>query len=67
MNVWKVLGLATLAGVVTAGVVAQRRRRSYQAIDTESLRDRLHARLAAATSPPPGWEGGTAAAQMPPR
>ncbi|MET0146666.1 MAG: hypothetical protein ABW328_18035 [Ilumatobacteraceae bacterium] len=54
MNLWKVLGVATLAGVVTAGVVVQRKRRTYHAIDTDSLRERLHARLADATSPPPG-------------
>jgi hypothetical protein len=45
---WKVLGLATIAGVVTAGVVAQRKRRAYRAYDTDELRERLHARLAAA-------------------
>jgi hypothetical protein len=48
MRWWKVLGLATLAGVVTAGVVAQRKRRAYRSYDTDELRSRLHARLAAA-------------------
>ena len=48
MRLWKVLGVATLAGVAAAGVVAQRKRRAYQAIDTGELRSRLHARLAAA-------------------
>jgi hypothetical protein len=45
---WKVLGLATLAGVVTAGVVTRRKRRSYRSYDTDELRERLHARLDAA-------------------
>jgi hypothetical protein len=48
VRLWKILGLATLAGVVAAGVVTQRRRRAYQSLDTTELRDRLHARLAAA-------------------
>ena len=50
MRIWKVLGLATLAGVVAAGVVAERKRRAYRSYDTVELRDRLHARLAAAAS-----------------
>jgi hypothetical protein len=45
---WKVLGLATLAGVVTAGVVAERKRRAHRSYDTDELRSRLHARLEAA-------------------
>ena len=48
MRVWKVLGLATLVGVVAAGVAAERRRRTYRAYDTVELRSRLHARLAEA-------------------
>jgi hypothetical protein len=48
MRVWKVLGLATLAGVVAAGVAAERRRRTYRSYDTDELRARLHARLAEA-------------------
>ena len=48
MRLWKILGLATLAGVVAAGVVVERRRRTYRSYDTDELRDRLHARLAAA-------------------
>lgn len=48
MRLWKVLGLATLAGVVAVGVVQQRRHRAYRSYDTAELRDRLHARLAAA-------------------
>ena len=48
MQIWKIVGLATLAGVVAAGVAAERKRRAYQCYDTEQLRDKLHARLAAA-------------------
>ena len=52
MRLWKILGLATLAGVAAAGVVAKRKRRAYRAIDTDQLRSRLHARLAAAEAAP---------------
>ena len=52
MRLWKILGVATLAGVVAAGVVAQRKRRTYQAIDTDELRSRLHQRLADADASP---------------
>ena len=48
MRLWKWLGLATLAGVVAAGVVVERKRRTYRAYDTGELRSRLHARLEAA-------------------
>ena len=52
MRLWKVLGVATLAGVAAAGVVATRKRRAYQSIDTDELRSRLHARLDAAGPAP---------------
>jgi hypothetical protein len=48
VRLWKVLGLATLAGVVAAGVVVERKRRTVRSYDTDELRSRLHARLAAA-------------------
>jgi hypothetical protein len=48
VRIWKVLGVATLAGVVAAGVVVERKRRAYSSYDTDELRRRLHARLAAA-------------------
>jgi hypothetical protein len=48
VRLWKILGLATLAGVVAAGVVQGRRHRTYRAYDTAELRERLHARLEAA-------------------
>ena len=50
MRIWKLLGLATLAGVVAVGVAAQRKRRQYRSYDTAELRDRLHARLDAAAA-----------------
>ena len=52
MRLWKILGVATLAGVVAAGVAVDRRRRTYRSYDTDELRAKLHARLAA--SDPPG-------------
>jgi hypothetical protein len=48
VRILKIVGLATLAGVVAAGVVAERKRRAYRSYDTDELRSRLHARLAAA-------------------
>jgi hypothetical protein len=48
VRIWKIVGLATLAGVVAAGVAVQRTRRTYRSYDTAELRDKLHARLAAA-------------------
>jgi hypothetical protein len=48
VQIWKIVGLATLAGVVAAGVAVERKRRTYNSYDTTELRDKLHARLAAA-------------------
>ena len=48
MRLWKILGLGALLGVVAAGVAVERQRRAYRAMDTDELRGRLHARLAAA-------------------
>jgi hypothetical protein len=48
VRLWKILGLATLAGVVATGIVVQRKRRHYRSYDTDELRARLHARLEAA-------------------
>jgi len=48
MRLWKVLGVATLFGVVAAGVAIERKRRVVRAYDTDELRAKLHARLAAA-------------------
>jgi hypothetical protein len=49
VRLWKIVGLATLAGVVTAGVAVERKRRVYRSYDTSDLRARLHDRLAAAS------------------
>jgi hypothetical protein len=49
VNVWKILGIAGVVGVAAGGVVlarAERRRRSYT---PEEIRERLHARAAAAS------------------
>jgi hypothetical protein len=48
MKLWKLLGLAGLAGVAATGFVVVRRRRAFRDVDTGELRDRLHARLAEA-------------------
>jgi hypothetical protein len=47
VRIWKILGVATLAGVVAGGVIVERKRRAYNGYDTDELRQRLHARLAA--------------------
>jgi hypothetical protein len=48
VRLWKILGLATLAGVVAFGVAAERKRRAFRSYDTDELRAHLHRRLAAA-------------------
>jgi hypothetical protein len=48
VRLWKILGIATLFGVVALGVAAERKRRVYRSIDTDELRTRLHQRLAEA-------------------
>jgi hypothetical protein len=47
MNVWKVLGVAGLAGVAAAGVVITR-----EQLDPEDIRARLHERLEQAPTVP---------------
>ncbi len=53
MRAWKWIGLAGIVGVAAAGAVvgvrAQRKRRAFDDLDPDELRDRLHARLAAAS------------------
>lgn len=46
MNLWKVLGLAGLAGVATAGVIIAREQRQRAQLEPEEIRARLHQRLA---------------------
>ena len=53
MKLWKIIGLAGIAGVATAaGVTAVRRRRSWEEVAPDDLRDRLHQRLADSTAGP---------------
>ena len=51
MKLWRILGLAGLAGVAATGFVVIRRRRAYREVDTTELRHRLRARLAEADGP----------------
>jgi hypothetical protein len=48
VKLWKLLGLAGLAGVAATGFVVARRHRAYREVDTAELRARLRARLAEA-------------------
>jgi hypothetical protein len=48
VKLWKILGLAGLAGVAATGFVVVRHRRAYRDVDTHELRSRLRARLAEA-------------------
>jgi hypothetical protein len=44
MRLWKLLGLAGLAGVAAGGVVLARAERRRRAYTPEEIRQRLHAR-----------------------
>ena len=48
MKLWKVLGLAGLAGVATTGVIIARDQRQRAQLSPEDVRARLHQRLAEA-------------------
>jgi hypothetical protein len=48
-TVWKMLGLAGIAGVAATGVIIARRRRTQREYDPDELRARLHRRLAEAS------------------
>ncbi|MBB3041428.1 hypothetical protein KM427_06620 [Nocardioides sp. LMS-CY] len=52
MKLWKVLGLAGLAGVAASGVIIARDQRQRAQLTPEQVRDRLHERLASGESPP---------------
>lgn len=54
MRWWKLIGLAGLAGVAASGVVVARAERRRRAYTPEEIRDRLHARVAAAADREPG-------------
>ena len=46
MKLWKVLGLAGLAGVAASGAIIARDQRQRAQLTPEQVRDRLHERLA---------------------
>jgi hypothetical protein len=48
MRLWKVLGLGAFAGVAATGAVIARNERRRRAYTPDEVRDKLHARLAAA-------------------
>jgi len=45
VKLWKVLGLAGLAGVAATGIVDARDQRKRAELSPEEVRDRLHRRL----------------------
>ena len=51
MTWWKIVGLAAFAGVAAGGVLVARDERRRDAYTPDEVRDRLHARLAAASGP----------------
>jgi hypothetical protein len=54
VRLWKLLGLAGLAGVAATGVVVARNERQRRAYTPDDVRSRLHERHAAlATAPAP--------------
>jgi hypothetical protein len=52
VRLWKLLGLAGLAGVAAGGVVLARNERQRRAYTPDDVRTRLHERAAAATRAP---------------
>ena len=56
MRLWKIVGLAGLAGVAATGVVVARNERKRRAYTPEQVRATLHERAArgAAAGPEPG-------------
>jgi len=46
VKLWKVLGLAGVAGVAASGVIIARDQRQRAQLSPEQVRDRLHERLA---------------------
>jgi hypothetical protein len=53
MRLWKLLGLAGLAGVAATGVVIARNQRQRRAYTPEEIRARLQERVAALEEVPP--------------
>jgi hypothetical protein len=60
---WKIIGLAGLAGVAGTGVLLARKRRAHREYDPDELRERLHRRLAEASSDGSATQAGGAAAE----
>jgi hypothetical protein len=52
VRLWKLLGLAGLAGVAAGGVVLARNERQRRAYTPDDVRARLHERATAATEAP---------------
>jgi hypothetical protein len=52
MKLWKVLGLAGLAGVAATGAIIARDQRQRAQMTPEDIRSRLHERLAEADRSP---------------
>lgn len=51
MKLWKVLGIAGLAGVAATGVIMARDQRQRVQLEPDAIRSRLHQRLEQAGSP----------------
>lgn len=62
MKLWKVLGLAGLAGVAATGAIIARDQRARAQLEPDEVRARLHERLAAAE----GSDGTTGGAAVSP-
>lgn len=51
MKLWKILGLAGVAGVAASGAIIARDQRQRAQLSPEQVRDRLHERLAESENP----------------
>jgi hypothetical protein len=58
MKLWKVLGLAGLAGVAATGAIIARDQRQRAQLTPDDIRSRLHQRLAEAEGTLKGDAGG---------
>ena len=54
MKLWRVLGIAGLAGVAATGVIIARDQRKRAQLTPDEVRDRLRERLAETDQPPEG-------------
>ena len=63
---WKLVGLASLAGVAATGAAVARRRRAQRDYRPEELRERLHRRLAEVEGAPPPDRGPAGTSGIPP-